>query len=153
VASARTDPFPTAQPESAVPAWWTLLAGGVGFAGAAAFGASFGLLLPPPPPIIAPLAALTRRAASRRLPADIPGLLQAVQDGGHAAGGEAEQAGQGGGGERAVPAEDVQGAHAGAVEAVVVGGGLVEPVDLRAQRRRPPATWPGSARSAYNLPI
>jgi hypothetical protein len=67
-------------------------------------------------------------------PADVPGLLQAVQDGGHPAGGEAEQPGQGGGGERAGPAEDVQGAHVSAVEAVPVGGGLVEPVDVGAQR-------------------
>ena len=67
-------------------------------------------------------------------PADVPGLLQAVQDGGHPAGGEAEQPGQGGGGERAGPAEDIQGAHVSAVEAVPVGGSLVEPVDLGAQR-------------------
>ena len=66
--------------------------------------------------------------------ADVPGLLQAVQDGSDTAGGEAEQAGQGGRGERAGPAEDVQGAHVGAVEAIPVGRGLIEPVDLGAQR-------------------
>ena len=67
-------------------------------------------------------------------PADVPGLLQPIKDGGHPAGGEAEQPGQGGGGQRSGPAEDVQGAHVGAVQAVPVCCGLVEPVDLRAQR-------------------
>src|SRR5215469_12525949 len=66
--------------------------------------------------------------------ADVAGPFEAVQDGGDAAGGEAELAGQVGGGQRPGPAGDVQSAHVGAVEAVPVGGGLVEPVDLGAQR-------------------
>src|SRR4029077_11622453 len=67
-------------------------------------------------------------------PAGVPRLLPAVHDGRDTAGGEAEQASQVGGSERPGPAEDVQCAHVGAVEAVPVRGGLVEPVDLRAQR-------------------
>jgi hypothetical protein len=73
VSSARTDSIPAAQPEparagpavgpSAVSARWTLLAAAAGLAGAAALGASFGLL-PPPPPLTAPLAVLTRYAVS-----------------------------------------------------------------------------------------
>jgi hypothetical protein len=47
----------------AVSAQWRWLAGAAGFAGAAALGASFGVL-PPPPPLTAPTAALTRYAAS-----------------------------------------------------------------------------------------
>jgi hypothetical protein len=71
--SARTDPIPTARPElaragpargkPAVPARWTLLAAAAGFGGAAAVGASFGVL-PSPPLITAPLAALTNYAAA-----------------------------------------------------------------------------------------
>lgn len=73
MSSARTDPIPAARPEPAqagpvagqpaVPAWWTLLAGAAGLAGAAALGASFGLLSHPPP-LTAPLAALTQYTAS-----------------------------------------------------------------------------------------
>jgi hypothetical protein len=59
--------------------------------------------------------------------------LEAIEDRGDAAGGEAEQAGQGGGGQRADLADDVQGAHVGPVEGVPVSGHLVEAVDLRAQ--------------------
>src|SRR5215470_17297428 len=65
--------------------------------------------------------------------ADVACPLQAVEDRGDAAGGEAEQAGEVGWRQRPIAAEDVQRAHVGAVEAVPVGGGLIEPVDLGAQ--------------------
>jgi hypothetical protein len=70
---ARTDPIPPARPEPArarpaagpptVSARWTLLAAAAGLAGAAALGASFGML-PHPPPVTASLAELTGYAAS-----------------------------------------------------------------------------------------
>ena len=73
MASAATDPILAARPEPAraepaagkpaVRARWTLLAAAAGLGGAAALGASFGLLLSPPP-LTAPLATLTRYAAS-----------------------------------------------------------------------------------------
>lgn len=71
MSSATTDPIPAAQParaepaagQPAVSARWTLLASAAGLVGAAALGASFGLL-PAPPPITAPLAVLARYAAA-----------------------------------------------------------------------------------------
>jgi len=73
VSSARTGSIRAPWPEAAragpsagpspVPARWTLLAATAGLAGAAALGASFGLL-PHPPPLTAPLAALTRYATT-----------------------------------------------------------------------------------------
>ena len=83
--------------------------------------------------------------------ADVAGSLEAVQDGGDAAGGEAELAGQVGGGQRAGLAEDVQRAHVGAVEAVPVGGGLVEAVDLRAQRAEAAGDLAGERAVSHNL--
>lgn len=71
MSSATTDPIPAAQPARAEPAaaqpavsvQWTLLASAAGLVGAAALGASFGLL-PAQPPITAPLAILARYAAA-----------------------------------------------------------------------------------------
>src|SRR5262249_4492675 len=85
--------------------------------------------------------------------ADVAGPLQAVEHGGDAAGGEAEQAGQGGGGRRAGPADDVQGPHVGAVQAVQVRGGLIEPVDLGAQRAEAADDLARECPLSHNLPI
>src|SRR5215475_2895824 len=87
------------------------------------------------------------------LAADIASPLEAIEDRGDAAGSEAEQAGQGGGGQRAGLADDVQGAHVGPVQAVPVGGHLVEAVDLGAQRAEAGGDLAWQHPPSHSLPI
>ena len=142
-ASAPTASGPT------VSAGWRWLAGAAGFAGAAALGLSFGVL-PSPPALTAPLAALTHYAAAHQhllmAAAWLEGtgtalyvifVLALV----HLAGA------------RAGLADDVQGAHVGPVEAVPVGGHLVEAVDLRAQGAEAGGDLAWQHSPSHSLPI
>ena len=63
----------------------------------------------------------------------VASLLEAVDDGGDATGGEAEGVGQLRGREGSGAAEDVQAAHVGAIETVDLGGEGIEAVDLGAE--------------------